>query len=71
MLGIIIVLGAMVMGGLMPVWGIRLAPKLGKRDSPWFGLRPKYTSIMVTIFQGHGFPSVLWQLWLWSMKIDA
>ena len=49
MLGIIIVLVLMVMGGLIAFLGDKIGSKVGKKRLTLFGLRPKYTSIIVTI----------------------
>lgn len=52
MLGIIIVLVLMVMGGLIAFLGDKIGTKVGKKRLTMFGLRPKYTSIIVTIISG-------------------
>lgn len=52
MLGIIIVLVLMVMGGLIAFLGDKIGSKVGKKRLTLFGLRPKYTSIIVTIISG-------------------
>lgn len=52
MLGIIIVLVLMVMGGLIAFLGDKIGTKVGKKRLAMFGLRPKYTSIIVTIISG-------------------
>lgn len=52
MLGIIIVLVLMVMGGLIAFLGDKIGSKVGKKRLTMFGLRPKYTSIIVTIISG-------------------
>ena len=52
MLGIIIDLVLMVMGGLIAFLGDKIGTKVGKKRLTMFGLRPKYTSIIVTIISG-------------------
>ena len=52
MLGIIIVLVLMVMGGLIAFLGDKIGTKVEKKRLTMFGLRPKYTSIIVTIISG-------------------
>ena len=52
MLGIIIVLVLMAMGGLIAFLGDKIGTKVGKKRLTMFGLRPKYTSIIVTIISG-------------------
>ncbi len=41
-----------VMGGIIPDIGDKLGSKIGKRKIMLFGLRPKHTSILVTILTG-------------------
>ena len=49
-LGVIIILA--IMGGLIAYIGDKLGTKVGKRRMSLFGLRPKHTSIIVTIVTG-------------------
>lgn len=41
-----------IMGGLIAYMGDKLGTKVGKRKMSLFGLRPKHTSIIVTIVTG-------------------
>ena len=41
-----------IMGGLIAYMGDKLGTKVGKRRMSLFGLRPKHTSIIVTIVTG-------------------
>ena len=52
MLGVVIVLILMVMGGIIAFLGDKIGSKVGKRRLTMFGLRPKYTSIIITIVSG-------------------
>ena len=47
MLGVVIVLILMVMGGIIAFLGDKIGSKVGKRRLTMFGLRPKYTSIII------------------------
>lgn len=51
-IGIFIFLILIVMGGLIAFLGDRIGSKVGKKRLTLFGLRPKYTSIIVTIISG-------------------
>lgn len=51
-IGISIVLILMIMGGLIAFLGDKIGSKVGKKRMSLFGLRPKYTSIIVTIISG-------------------
>lgn len=51
-IGISIFLVLMVMGGIIAFLGDKIGSKVGKRRLTLFGLRPKYTSIIVTIVSG-------------------
>ena len=42
-----------VMGGLIAYLGDKIGSKVGKRKIKLMGLRPKYTSILVTIMTGY------------------
>jgi uncharacterized protein (DUF3084 family) len=52
MIGVAIVIVLMVMGGLIAFLGDKIGSKVGKRRLTLFGLRPRYTSIIVTIVSG-------------------
>ena len=41
-----------VMGGIIAYLGDKIGSRVGKRKIKLFGLRPKYTSILVTILTG-------------------
>ncbi len=49
-LGIIVIMA--IVGGIVAYIGDKLGTKVGKRRMSLFGLRPKYTSIIVTIITG-------------------
>ncbi len=51
-IGIFIFLILIIMGGLIAFLGDRIGSKVGKKRLTLFGLRPKYTSIIVTIISG-------------------
>ena len=51
-IGIAIVLVLISMGGLIAFLGDRIGSKVGKKRMTLFGLRPKYTSIIVIIISG-------------------
>lgn len=52
MIGVAIVLVLMVMGGLIAFLGDKIGSKVGKKRLTLFGIRPRYTSIIVTIISG-------------------
>lgn len=52
MYGIVLSLVLIVMGGAIAYIGDKLGSKVGKKKLSIFGLRPKYTSIIVTIITG-------------------
>ncbi|MBP2632642.1 MAG: smc 3 [Firmicutes bacterium] len=52
MYGIVLILVLIVMGGAIAYIGDKLGTKVGKRKLSIFGLRPKHTSIIVTIITG-------------------
>lgn len=51
-IGIFMFLVLIAMGGLIAFLGDKIGSKVGKRRMTLFGLRPKYTSIIVTIISG-------------------
>lgn len=51
-IGIAMFLILIIMGGLIAFLGDRIGSKVGKKRMTLFGLRPKYTSIIVTIISG-------------------
>lgn len=51
-IGISIFLVLIIMGGLIAFLGDKIGSKVGKKRMTLFGLRPKYTSIIVTIISG-------------------
>lgn len=51
-IGISMFLVLMAMGGLIAFLGDKIGSKVGKKRLTLFGLRPKYTSIIVTIISG-------------------
>ena len=51
-IGIAMFLILIIMGGLIAFLGDRIGSKVGKKRMTQFGLRPKYTSIIVTIISG-------------------
>lgn len=52
MYGIILIFVLVVMGGIIAFIGDRLGTKVGKKKLSIFGLRPRHTSIIVTIVTG-------------------
>lgn len=52
MYGIVLILVLTVAGGAIAFIGDRLGTKIGKKKLSFFGLRPKYTSTLVTIATG-------------------
>ncbi|WP_110954098.1 DUF3084 domain-containing protein [Anaerosinus massiliensis] len=52
MYGIVLILILIVMGGVIAYIGDKLGTKVGKKKLSMFGLRPKHTSIIVTIITG-------------------
>lgn len=52
MYGLGLVLMLVVLGGLIAFIGDRIGMKIGKKRLSIFGLRPKYTSILITIITG-------------------
>ena len=50
--GVKILIIIALMGGLIAYMGDKLGTKVGKRRMSLFGLRPKHTSIIVTIVTG-------------------
>lgn len=51
-IGISMFLVLMVMGGLIAFLGDKIGSKVGKKRMTLFGLRPKYTGIVVTVISG-------------------
>lgn len=51
-IGIAIFLILIIMGGFIAFLGDRIGSKVGKKRLTLFGLRPKYTSVIVTIISG-------------------
>ena len=51
-IGIAMFFVLMLMGGLIAFLGDKIGSKVGKKRMTLFGLRPKYTSIIVTIISG-------------------
>lgn len=51
-IGIFMFLILIAMGGLIAFLGDRIGSKVGKKRMTLFGLRPKYTSVIVTIISG-------------------
>lgn len=51
-IGAAIFLVLIIMGGVIAFLGDRIGSKVGKRRMTLFGLRPKYTSVIVTIISG-------------------
>lgn len=52
MYGIILVLVLVATGGLVAFWGDKVGRRIGKKRLTLFGLRPRYTSIVITIITG-------------------
>ena len=51
-IGVAIFLILMLMGGIIAFLGDKIGSKVGKKKMTLFGLRPRYTSIIVTIISG-------------------
>ncbi|MGE5581441.1 MAG: DUF3084 domain-containing protein [Bacillota bacterium] len=52
MFGLIIIASMVVFGGLIAFLGDRVGMKVGKKRLSLFGLRPKYTSMIITVLTG-------------------
>ena len=52
MFGLFIIFSVAVIGGLIAFLGDRVGMRVGKKRLTFFGLRPKYTSIIITIITG-------------------
>ena len=52
MYGITLILVLAVVGGVIAFIGDRLGTRIGKKKMSIFGLRPRHTAIIVTIFTG-------------------
>jgi uncharacterized protein (DUF3084 family) len=50
--GLIVILAVVVFGGGMAFLGDRVGMKVGKKRLSMFGLRPKYTSMIITVLTG-------------------
>lgn len=52
MFGLFIIIAVAVIGGFIAFLGDRVGMRVGKKRLTFFGLRPKYTSIIITIITG-------------------
>ncbi len=52
MYGLVLILTLSVIGGLIAYLGDKIGMKVGRKKLSLFGLRPKHTSILITIFTG-------------------
>ncbi len=52
MYGFILILTIAILGGLLALLGDRVGMRMGKRKLSLFGLRPKYTSMVITVLTG-------------------
>ncbi|MBR3623235.1 MAG: DUF3084 domain-containing protein [Selenomonadaceae bacterium] len=52
MYGVVLIVSLIVTGGVIAFIGDRLGTKIGKKRLSIFGLRPRYTSIIITILTG-------------------
>jgi uncharacterized protein (DUF3084 family) len=52
MFGLLIILGVVLFGGFIALVGDRVGMKVGKKRLSLFGLRPRYTSMIITVFTG-------------------
>ena len=52
MYGITLILVLAVVGGVIAFIGDRLGTRIGKRRLSIFGLRPRHTAVVVTVFTG-------------------
>lgn len=52
MFGVTVILGIVITGGIIAFIGDRIGTRVGKRRMTLWGLRPRYTSIIITILTG-------------------
>lgn len=52
MYSFLVILAMVIFGGLLALLGDRVGMKVGKKRLSIFGLRPKYTSMIITVFTG-------------------
>jgi uncharacterized protein (DUF3084 family) len=52
MFGLVIIASMIIFGGLIALLGDRVGMKVGKKRLSLFGLRPKYTSMIITVLTG-------------------
>lgn len=52
MFGFLVILAVVIFGGLIALLGDRVGLKVGKKRLSIFGLRPKYTSMIITVVTG-------------------
>ncbi|NLZ44237.1 MAG: DUF3084 domain-containing protein [Clostridia bacterium] len=52
MYGFILILTIAILGGLLALLGDRVGMRMGKKKLSLFGLRPKYTSMVITVLTG-------------------
>ena len=52
MFGVTLILGIAITGGIIAFLGDRIGTRVGKRRMTLWGLRPRYTSIIITILTG-------------------
>ncbi|HHU82561.1 MAG TPA: DUF3084 domain-containing protein [Firmicutes bacterium] len=52
MYGFVLILTIAVLGGLLALLGDRVGMRMGKKKLTLFGLRPKYTSMVITVLTG-------------------
>lgn len=52
MYGTVLILTIAILGGLLALLGDRVGMRMGKKKLSLFGLRPKYTSMVITVFTG-------------------
>jgi uncharacterized protein (DUF3084 family) len=50
--GLIIIVVVIIFGGTLAFLGDRVGMKVGKKRLSMFGLRPKYTSMIITVLTG-------------------
>ncbi|NLM97188.1 MAG: DUF3084 domain-containing protein [Halanaerobiaceae bacterium] len=52
MIGVLLIIAVILLSGLIAYLGDQIGMKVGKKRISVFGLRPKYTSIIITVFTG-------------------
>ena len=64
MIGVLLIIAVILLSGLIAYLGDQIGMKVGKKRISVFGLRPKYTSIIITVFTGVLIAALLLQQFL-------